>query len=303
MLGKKKKALHFGVFACVLLILFSTTAALTSAEEPSGSYLGEVNGVQVDLSTDDNPILTMSTEQMDLYSIEYEKVMVGNSELALEGDWDVTYDQVEDARFPHIRVRMDREIETDALKGHIYFTINVITSSENTEVSFSFTLEDITYMASERIWIIHDIDANGRIVREPGEEEPGKGLIEYYEFAFPDGREGFYSWSRDSKVGEEEKNSTFMTFQDGGKFAIGTEYEPGAEEVSMSPVDLDNTRVSAVVPTPETYDRVPSFVVGALVTGGFVVGIVFEKRKEFYEKKESTSFLRLEDSPYYKGKE
>lgn len=303
MLGKKSKVLRFGVFACVLLILFSAFTQMADAQETDEGDLGEVDGVNVVLSTDENPQVSLSTENIGLYRIGYDKLLVGDSEIPLKGGWNVVHHKIEESKFPHIRIQMDKEIDNEAITGHLYFTINVLSYSENTEVSFSFRLEDISYLASERILIIQDIDTNGQIARKPGEKEPGKGLIEYYEFSFDDGQKGFYSWNIESTVGGEKKDSIFMPLQDGATFALGTSYEVGAEEVSMSPVDLDNSRMSAMVPVPETYDRVPSFLIGALVTSGLIVGVVFEKRREYYEKKGSTSFLRLEDSPYYKGKE
>ncbi|MGM0509899.1 MAG: hypothetical protein ACQESD_02065 [Thermoplasmatota archaeon] len=303
MLGKKSKVLRFGVFACIALMLISTLTVLADAEDVTQGELGEINGVDVNLSTDNAPKVILSEEGIELYSISYDKLIIGDSEVPLDGDWQITYEKVTDTRFPHMRIKMDRMIDHEAITGHLYFTINVLSLSKNTEVSFSFTLDDISYLASERLLIIQDIDTNGQIVRKPGEKEPGKGLIEYYEFSFDDGHKGFYSWSIESSVGGEKKDSIFMPLQDGATFALGASYEVGAEEVSMSPVDLDNTRMSAMVPVPETYDRVPSFIIGALVTSGLIVGVVFEKRREFYEKKESASFLRLEDSPYYKGKE
>ncbi len=295
---------RFGVLLVSLFIIISITSSLVHGEE---NILGTVKGIDVVMSTDNYPTVSVQRDGITLYKVDYVELEFqydgGAYTVDLgEGDWNENPVSVEHETFPHIQIRLDKWIEVDEVSlGHLYLQINVFSTSDTSEITFSFSLEEMHDLPEGKVFINQNIEVYGDILRRPGDVLPGKEPIEYYQFNILESHTGYYSWSTDAKVDGVESETLFIPL--GNNFLIGADYNPDADSVSVASLELEKTMTgSSVVPVPEPLSHFPSIVLGVFIGGAIMGGIIAEKRREFYRKRDTTSILRLEDSPYYRGK-
>ncbi len=291
---------RFGAHAALLLITLSLLAVGTQAE-----YLGDVNDIEVYLETDDHPTLVLYKDDAELYGVRFSSLTYQSDDLIqydfAQADWNVEYQLTPHEKFPHISIRMDSEIQAgDTYLGHLYLSLNVFSTSSISEITFSFRLENIPEMSEGRFFILQDIFTPGVITRTPSDIVPGKAPIEFFELSVNDHR-GYFSWSTDARVDGSESETVYI--DRGNDFFLGVDYNPEADTISINSIELEKTMVgSSILPVPEPISRLPSLLVGILIGSSFIVGVAVEKRREFYKNRDTTSVVRLEDSPYYRGK-
>lgn len=293
---------RIGAVFCILLLTLSTFLVFGHAEAQDGSTT-QLEGVDVSFDTSEYPKVTLSKGMDHLYSIEYRELDTPKGLVPLNtADWDIKKKNISDERFSHMRIKLDRQISDGNFSAHLSLTINVISISDTSEVTFSFSLDNIDGLPSGNVLIIQNIDAKGQIVSRPHESKGGKEPIEYYEFSFSSGHTGYYSWNLEAQMNGNTSQAISIP-SDGGSLFLGSHYDSEADRLSISSMDMDKTRMSTVVPIPETYSHFPSFMIGVLIGSSFVTAFVIEKRREFYESRDSRSVVKLEESSYYKGKE
>ncbi len=297
-MSRKKFASRIYVSLVLTLLLVSSFSVLSSAETGSG-----LNGVDVEVSTEDVVKIAVKDDGKERYSVEYREIELQTSEMdysvELAGErWNVSIEKVESEKFPHYQVEMDKVIKSDGITlGHLHFHFNVIAMEDMTEITFSYTLKDMPDLDGEII-ISQEIGTQGQIIETPlsSTEED----ISYYELQFPDGETGFYTVSRRATFdGEDAEARTFMYGRNDQKLLLMVDQEADSEQVSLEPVDVENSRTSAQVPVPEGYDHFSSLLLGLTISIGAVGGFMYKKRKEFYEEEKDFT-VNLEDSPYYK---
>ncbi len=295
---------RFGVLLVSLFMIISITSSLAHAEE---NILGTVKGIDVVMCTDNYPTVGVQRDGTTLYKVEYVELEFqydGGAYTADlgDGDWNEDPVPVEHETFPHIQIRLDKWIEVDEISlGHLHLQINVFSTSDTSEITFSFSLEDMHDLPEGRVVINQKLEVHGNILREPRDVLPGRELIEYYRFNIFESHTGYYSWSTDAKVDGVESDTLFIPLDN--NFLIGADYNPDADSVSIASLELEKTMTgSSIVTVPEPLSHFPSIVLGVFIGGAIMGGIIVEKRREFYSERDTTSVVRLEDSPYYRGK-
>ncbi len=295
---KMKRNLLTTAFICLLVLLLSSAHA-----QPT--MVGEGGEIEVDID-EETPSISIYSLNEYLFSIEYTTFEFYSSEhsaeIPLEGEWEVKTENIKDGAFPHLRVTMDRKIELFEKEIDLHFQLNILHITDTVEVTYFFEISRLKDIPLGTFTIIQELDVNGEIVKDPGLVIPERDPILFYEFSLSKGITGYYSWSSIANVDGETQDARVNTSPDGQSLYLGIEYDdPEADSVSISP--LEKSKTSVLVPLPEAYDRLPSFLVGTLVAGGFVIGLLFQERSRFYRKQDPAKTVRLEDSPYYRGKE
>ncbi len=266
----------------------------------------DIDDFIVDLSLEDNPRISVGSEEDRLYSIEYTTFEFITEDdiykISLQNEhWDVSRAETAHDRFYQISFTLETDLEIDGKTVTASLALNVLSMEKASEVTFNLQLHGLKGLPEGTFYILQEIDVNGEIMQRPRYESRGEDPIDFYEFSLIDGSTGYYTWSTDSKVDGEISETTSFPIDD-FSFAIGIDYEnPEADTISISEVELNKTRM-AVAPLPEVYSRFPSFILGVIIGGGFVLGLLIQKRKQFYENRDVVSTVRLEDSPYYRGK-
>jgi len=277
-----------------ILISFTQVSFLASAEMS--------NDVDVDVSLDDEVRISLFREDGILCIIDYEKFVIdieeGHYDFNLgQNEWSKELQVKEDEAFPHTNIRLMTELRDDEeFIGDLSFEINVYSHGDMFEVIFSFTLSDISHLGGGSIDIVKDISMTGHRLEEP---EVGN---EHYKFHYQDGWVGYYRWNDELSYNEETKELTFWTRNQRGLIIQG-EFDGEVDEVSMEPLEIDRTHVGTTAPVPEPLDHLPSFVIGLMVGSGILIGLLAEKRREFYKKRDPEKVVKLEESYYYKGKD
>ncbi|MFO7990974.1 MAG: hypothetical protein R6U61_01610 [Thermoplasmata archaeon] len=301
---KTKTSARIGALICLSFILISFTIPITSSQT---FFVKDINGLNVSIDTSEGIELDVNKDGEMLYSIQYktlEFMADGYSDVfSLEdGEWTVDYQKVPNDKLPHVKISLETPVHIAESQGDLSMSITVLSLDDTSEVTFSYSIKNLEAVPDGRFFVFQELSVNGQIVRTPDEVIPGKS-IDYYEFSLINDQTGFYSWSTNSQINGDHSEAIYFQVPNSNMMALGMQYESEASEVSISQVDIDNTRMSAMVPVPKAYDHIPSFAIGLLVSAGFVIGIVAEKRREFYKNRESSKILKLEESPYYKGKE
>lgn len=301
---KTKRSARVGALICLSFILISFSIPITSSQT---FFDKDINGLNVSIDTSEGIELDVNKDGELLYSIRYktlEFMADGYSDVFSldEGEWTIDYNKVSNKRLPHVKMNMETPISIAGTEGDLMMSIAVLSLEDTSEVTFSYSIKNIDGVPDGRFFIFQELSVNGQIVRAPDEVRPGK-IIDYYEFSLIDDQTGYYSWSTLSQINGEKSEAIYFQVPNSNMMALGTEYKSEWDEVSVSKIDIDNTRMSAMVPVPEAYDHIPSFAIGVLLGAGFVIGLVAEKRREFYKNRDSSRILKLEESPYYKGKE
>ncbi len=301
---RTKIGTRFGVFLAFLLLVISVGSIGVLSQEGS---LGEVNDIDVFYSSEEGPTIQLYKEGAELYGVRYSYLLFESDDMNYavdlsEGDWNVDHKVIPDEQFPHMNIKLDRPVEADGQNlGHLYLSLNIFSASSVSEISFSFTLEDIPELSEGRFFIVQELLTPGVVRRSPGDTIPGKEQIEFFELSV-DNHNGYYSWSTDARVDGTESNTTYVPGEN--NFFLGVDYNPEVDKISINSIEMEKTMVgSSVLPIPEPISRLPSLLVGILIGSSFIVGVAVEKRREFYKNRDTTSVVRLEDSPYYKGKE
>ncbi len=302
---KTKFGTRFGVFAAFLFLVISSLALSVSAQ---GS-LGSVNDIDVSSSTEYGPTINLYKESTELYGVRYSYLLfepLDQEEMNFrvdlsQVDWETHHEYVPHEQFPHIAVRFESPMDVDGRYiGTLHLTSNVFSSSSVSEITFSFTLEDIPELPEGKFFIVQEILTPGSVNRSPGDTVPGKEPIEFFELSVAN-HKGYYSWSTDARVDGTRSNTEYIS--GANNFFLGVDYNPEVDQISIESIELENTMMgSSVLPVPEPISRLPSILVGILIGSSFIVGVAVEKRREFYKNRDTTSVVRLEDSPYYKGR-
>ncbi|MFO8109130.1 MAG: hypothetical protein R6U17_01205 [Thermoplasmata archaeon] len=288
---------------------FIVLAALAPIAHAQHSLPGELG---VDIDTEENPIISLSSEKdVFLFSVEYVALQFrpeegGLEDVSLDTDWEVSTSSFTHHEFPHIYVTMKTSLPLQDQEIGLNFRFNILSVKDTSEISFNFEIDRLDGEILGDFFVVQTINANGEIMHSPGYLIPGQDPIMYYEFDLVENRKGYYSWSTIANVdGGTQDTKVETPLPDEHTLFLGISYDdPEADRVYISSIELEKSMVSgALVPVPESYSRLPSFVIGMLVAGGFVIGFLFQERTRFYKKEDSTSIVRLEDSPYYRGKE
>ncbi len=277
---------------CTVLLMLAPLAQAQS------TLLGHEENIEVTISSEEHPIISLSADDY-LFSIEYTALQYrsdeGISVISLDSDWEVDIESFSQHRYPHMNIAMETTLILEGHEIELYFDFNVISVKDTTELTFSFEIVGLDGDLLGDYYIHQNIDVNGTMITDAGQVHSGQYPINYFQFDLPDGLTGYYSWNSIAMVD---------VFNGGDTLYLGVSYtDPDTNKVSLSSIDIEKSMSSAIVPVPESYDRLPSFLVGMLVAGGFVIGMLFQERNRFYKKEDNTSIVRLEDSPYYKGKE
>lgn len=298
---KGKNGARFGVFILTLTIVFALSAPLTAADESIGS-LRDVNIFLCDV---DEPTIRLDKGGTPLFSIIYDELLFDHDDgfysiKFAEIDWNTQYSMIDDKMFTHININMDSRMESeDIYQGHLYLNIKVFSTSSSSEVTFSFTLDDMHDLPEGTVSINQQFEVHGEIIQGG----TVYGNIEYLQFDLLEGHTGYYSWNSHARMdGMESKARDFFN-PDMNSLIISIDYDPLADSVSIDSVELDKTMTgSAIVKLPEQVSHLPSIVIGLLIGSVLMGGVMIEKRREFYNKNDNLSVVRLEDSPYYKGR-
>ncbi len=293
-----------GALLVTLFVILSFTLPMANAES---DILGNIRGIEVIMCTDDHPSVGVQKDGIILYRISYTHLEFQydggayTADLA-QGDWNTRHELIEHEKFPHIQVSMDKRIEADGVPmGHLHLNIIVFSTAKTSEITFSFALEEIRGLPEGRVFINQQLEVAGDILRRPGDVLPGREPIEYYQFNIHESHTGYYSWSTDARVDGTGSDTLFISL--GNNFLIGASYRPDADRVSIDSLELEKTMTgSSIVTVPEPFSHFPSILIGVFIGGAIMGGVIMEKRREFYRDRDTTSVLRLEDSPYYKGK-
>ncbi|MFW5903883.1 MAG: hypothetical protein ACOC53_06955 [Candidatus Saliniplasma sp.] len=278
-----------------VIIFISTSQAVLSADQ--------FTDVDVEVSSEEEVKVALYEDGTLLYSIEYKNFVVDTGEdiynIQLDQmDWDLQVIEREDESFPHTDIQLSTELRYEGeFIGNLNFNIKVLTRGDTSEVTFSLTLSDIEHLDGGSINIVKDINTNGIMVREP---EEGK---ENYKFEYQNGYVGYYGWKNELSFNGETTELQSKTIKDGGGLIILGDFEDDVDEVSIEPLEIEKTNIGAAVPVPEPYDHLPSFVIGLMLGAGIVIGVLAEKRREFYRNKDPEKIVKLEESYYYRGKE
>lgn len=286
--------------ACIVILLVLSVLPLSSAQN---DFDGQLNDVDVHLNTDDSLKISLYKDEELRFSVDYKELRLNTYEESYrvdlsDNEWGMDVDK-EGGSFPHYTFTVSSDISAENEKlGNLEIGLSVINYKDTSEVTFSFTLTDIKdTIPGGNISIVQDLDVNGMIMKTPG--QMGEEKLDYYQFEFNDGKTGYYSWNTQASVdGQKTTAESHMLYD--GRLVLLTDYEADADEVSISPVKMGDTRTGAVVNVPEPYDHVPSFMIGVSLSAGLVIGVLYQKRKKFYEEKDSAKTVKLEESPYYK---
>lgn len=291
----KNNKFRSGIISFLLIvILVSLMQGAVSDFESSSDINVNVDSEEAEVSIYRGDVL--------LYSINYESFIIstddGTHDIQLdECDWTYEEREIEDEAFPHTNINLQTQlIDEGEHIGSLSFDIDVYSSGDIAEVVFYFTLSDIDHLEGGMIDIIKDIRTTGYMVDEP---EIGK---EYYKFYYQDGTVGFYHWN-DELVFDGTTSELNFWSENERKLIIQGDFESDVDEVSMEPVGIEKTNVGIAVPVPEPYDHLPSFVIGLTIGAGIIVGILAEKRNQFYKEKDPEKVVKLEESYYFKGKD
>ncbi len=291
------------VTAALICIVILASSPVIHAQP---TLKGEVGDIEVTICTEEIPTIYLSSEE-NLFNIEYTTLQFRPVEgplvdVPLEGDWEISTETVDHDRFPHLKVSMSTALILQEEEIDLNFDFKVISVKDTTEMTFSFEITGLKGELLGDFYIVQNIEVNGQILQKPG--LPGQEPVMFYQFELPGGLTGYYSWSSFTHIDSSTQEAMVDVLNDGYNLFLGVSYnDPEADRVSISSIEIEKSMSSALVPVPEAYDHFPSFLVGMLVAGGFVIGMLFQERNRFYKKEDSTSIVRLEDSPYYRGKE
>lgn len=293
MLGKGVVWTVTAVFICILLTV------------ASGNTLPNKMGeVEVLVETEENPVITLVSNDL-LFSVEYTHLQFrpvggGITDVPLNGTWDVSMESMREHRFPHVSVVMDSSIPIQGKDIDLLFHLNVLSVKDTVEITFYFEIGGLDENMLGDFFVVQHITVNGQIYQRPEDISP----VMYYQFNLPGDMTGYYSWSSLSHL-DGLTSDTLVDVVDDHTIFLGVRYDhPESSMVHISSIELESTMSgSAVVPLPKSFDRLPSFLVGMMVAGGFVVGLLAQERRSFYRKQDPAEVVRLKDSPYYKGRE
>lgn len=293
------------VLFSVAIILFAGMSSLAGADEtPTQEDLGDI---QVNIDTTDRPIISIDKGERSLYTVEYLSLQVNTSDGYddyFEDLGQINWSEPEiednsDARFPHLNIALSAELND--VDGTLKLNLNVISYKDTHELTFSYVLEDIGDLPGGNIFFTQDVVTSGTMIKP--EDVDSSDNLNSYRFEFRSGEKGYYSWKSETSFNGESSKSDYITLKNGNRLYIISEFERDANSVSLSSLDMEETRTGANVPVPEPYDRVPSFVIGVAIGSGMAVGMLFKKRKDFYQKKDGWETVSLEESSYYRGEE
>ncbi len=283
-----------------ILILFTLTQT---------SFIGrsEVsNDVEIEVCMEDEVRVSLFRGEMELYSIEYRMFILKLDEktheiILAENEWEKEKVVKDEEAFPHTNVRLMTELKDgENFLGELSFDINIYSLGDMSETTFSFQLSSLDDLdgGSMDIDIVKEISTTGYII------DPPSSGSEYYKFYYQDGFEGYYSWNNEISFDGETSELKYWTQNQIGLVLQGG-FEGDLEdvqEVSMEPLEIERTHVGTTAPIPEPLDHLPSFVIGLMIGSGIIIGLLAEKRREFYKKRDPEKVVKLEESYYYKGK-
>ncbi|MFO7792627.1 MAG: hypothetical protein R6W73_06560 [Candidatus Saliniplasma sp.] len=278
-----------------IIILVSITQGAVSEAYSSSDF-------DVDVDLEDEVKVSISHDDNLLYSIDYKNFIITTEDRTYdiplhECDWTIDKREIKDEAFPHTDIQLQTELrDGNDFIGDLNFDIDVYYSRDVSEVTFSFTLSDIEHLSGGMIDIVKDVSTTGYMIDEPELDK------EYYKFYYQDGSTGLYRWNNELVFNGESSELDFWS-EDERRLIIQGDFGSDIDEVSMEPVEIEKTNAGVAVPVPEPYDHLPSFVIGLMIGAGIIVGILAEKRTQFYKEKDPEKVVKLEDSYYYKGKD